>query len=226
MAEWRLFDAGKIPEYTQPQFFAMHGYVDPNQQTGNPQRLAMTARLILEVAELYRAQSFCDLGCNDGGLIRRVQHQFTHAWGYDMGDDPLEVGQRRGLDVRKGNILSYDLQYGDLTACSEVIEHLLDPHSFIRDLPVKLAVFSSPWRETPGEHYMHHAWAWDVAGYREMFQKNGWYVLKQVTCFAGFQAIGVARPDNPPERIGEDSFTSTQAQALGQGIWPSAWRDR
>lgn len=226
MAEWRLFDLGKIPEFTQPEFFAMHGWVNPSEQTGNPQRLAMTARLILELGELFRARTLCDLGCNDGGLIQRVKHQFDRAWGYDMGDDPLEIGKRRGLDTRKGDILSYtSLEYGELTSCSEVIEHLLDPHAFVRDIPVKLAVFSSPWREIPGNHYMHHAWAWDTVGYRRLFLDNGWRVLKQVTCYAGFQAIAVTRPDNMPERIGEESFAAVEAEKLGQGIWPHARRD-
>jgi hypothetical protein len=66
-----------------------------------------------------------------------------------------------------------------LIVATEMIEHMADPHSFVAGLPGNKLILSSPSAETAEWHYEHHAWAWDLEGYRKMVEDAGWTVTHQ-----------------------------------------------
>lgn len=195
MTEWRLFPEGQVPPFTQPGFFAAHPWVDPAAQRGHAARTDMVADLVADVVADHGAQTVTDLGCGDGALLQKIaQRVQVKAWGYDLGVQNLHVATTlRGVDARHGNLLADDLVYGSLLVATEVVEHLVDPRAFVRGLPGSLLILSSPYDEDDREHYVHHAWAWDEAGYRDMVADCGWTVLEQRTCPEGFQAILAVR---------------------------------
>jgi hypothetical protein len=78
---------------------------------------------------------------------------------------------------------------------TEFLEHLADPHGFVRTLPgcYQWVVASSPAFETASSHYAFHTWAWDTDGYRALFERAGFDVLRHE--IAGeFQVLLAAAP--------------------------------
>lgn len=204
MAEWRLFPEGTVPAFTQPDFFRRHGWVPPEAQTGHRERVAMVAAMVAELDVL----EVVDLGAGDGSLLAAVTElrpEIT-AYGYDLGDGNRQRAGAVGRDVRLGDIVA-DLEEllagvdeAAAVVCTEVVEHLLDPHTFVARLAAasagRVVVLSSPSSETDVDHYEHHAWAWDLAGYRHLAEGAGFRVLDQRTAAAAgsaltFQAISL-----------------------------------
>jgi trans-aconitate methyltransferase len=194
--EWRLFPEDQVPQYTKQVFFAGHPWVDPIGQRGHAARTDMVADLVADLVREHGIKSVSDLGCGDGSLLQKIQRRVpVEAWGYDLGRQNIHVATTlRMVDARSGNFLADDLEYGELIVATEVVEHLRDPRGFIRSLPGRMLVLSSPWDEDDRSHYEHHAWAWDEPGYRQMVEDCGWTVTEQRRCPEGFQAVYAVRP--------------------------------
>lgn len=195
MSEWKLFADRVVPAYTTNFFFAGHPWVDPVAQRGHTQRTDMVADLVADVVRDRDIKTVTDLGCGDGSLLQKIQRRVqVEAWGYDLGRQNIHVATTlRDVDARLGDFLADELEYGELIVATEVVEHLVDPRGFIRSLPGKLLILSSPWDEDDNNHYVHHAWAWDEPGYRLMVEDCGWTVEEQRRCPEGFQAVLAVR---------------------------------
>lgn len=193
MAEWRLFPEGTVPEFTTPGFFTAHPWIDPVHQRGHAERIALAVAVITEVVANHPVRDLVDLGCGDGSLLAAVKGLGVPSWGYDLGVDNIRVARERGVDARHGDFTSGVVEYGDLVVATEVVEHMVDPHDWLRQIPGRYLVVSSPYDEDDGNHYEHHAWAWDQAGYRTLVEGAGWRVEDHVDCPAGFQAIAASR---------------------------------
>lgn len=189
--EWKLFD-GAPPFFTEAWFFIQHPWVDPVAQRGHAARTDMVADLVAELVEMRGIESATDLGCGDGALMQKILRRVPalRLWGYDLGRQNLHVATTlRGVDARPASLESSELEYGELLIATEVVEHLADPYGYLRGLPGRLLVLSSPWDEDDKNHYEHHAWAWDLDGYPQLAESCGWTVTEQRTCPEGFQAI-------------------------------------
>ncbi len=187
--EWRLF--GDVPP-EPPQMLATRGWMDLENQPGFAQRADMVARLVLLASGLRPGiRSVTDLGCGDGSLLTRLPSHLT-VWGYEIGPGDVAAGVARNLDVRHADILRDSLDYGDLLVASEVLEHLADPRAFLKALPARPLVVSSPSAETGEWHNPIHSWAWDLPGYRDLMETSGWRVLYQTECNGGRNSFGGA----------------------------------
>lgn len=184
MAEWQLFEPGTVPFFTTPAFFEAHPWVDPNHQHGHAERTAMVAALVRKFAQDHAVSSLVDLGCGDGSLLGQLRDLPIPMWGYDAGAQNGEHARVAGLDVRPADLLSSPIEYADLIVATEVVEHLVDPHGFIRSLPGNKLILSSPSAEDGAWHYEHHSWAWDLDGYAELVKSCGWTVVDHVECDA------------------------------------------
>ncbi len=184
MAEYRLFDKGTIPFFTTIEFFEAHPWIEPSHQLGHRQRTEMVAELVKNFVATTEAQSISDLGCGDGSLLSLLTELPQPKWGYDGGADNVRRAQQNGLDVRQANLFNSDLEYGDLLLCTEVLEHLVDPHGYLEALPGDKIIVSSPSAEDADWHYEHHAWAWDLEGYANLVTGAGWTIVEQTDCAA------------------------------------------
>lgn len=182
MTEWRL-PGGETATPDRP-------WMRLERQPGFTQRAALVtglARLVLHLKP-YTA-TVTDLGCGDGAMLAMLPLG-VRKWGYELGEGDVLQGHRRGLDIRQKNIVTDALEYGDVLIASEVLEHLRDPVAFLRALPDRLLIASSPSAETGTWHNPVHSWAWDLSGFRDLLTRSGWRVLYQAEADGGTNTFG------------------------------------
>jgi hypothetical protein len=185
VTEWRLFEEDTIPEFTTSEFFAAHPWIEPVHQIGHTERTDMVAEVIDDLCEFHLVRSFLDLGCGDGSLLRRISEcrPDTKLRGITASADDAMHAYAYGLDgVEVGDFMRRQIYWEEVTVMTEVLEHLLDPHAFLKTIKSEYLVASSPSAETDTWHYEHHAWAWDLDGYRKLIEDAGWKMLTQREC--------------------------------------------
>jgi SAM-dependent methyltransferase len=194
MGEWRLFEEGTVPEWTTPEWYADRERAPHLEQGLHIGRLNLSARLVAR----ERPASVVDLGAGDGGLLSLLRQLLPEAdcWGYDLQPTNLDGATERGVDVRYGDVVSGAVDWAEAAVVTEMLEHLLDPHAFVRSIAengVRVLVASSPWTEHGGSHYEFHTWAWDHAGYRALIEQAGYRVVAHETVDMFQVIMGVAR---------------------------------
>lgn len=168
-------------------------------------RIVQAARLASDVAGVNYLTDIVDIGAGDGAVlaeIKQTQQYVTRIdryplptlTGYEVIRDSVQrASQVRGVDVREANVTKEALSNEDteftrhvckatrgqrLIVATEFFEHLAGPHAMLRWLSERAEwiIASSPWGETPDKHEYNHAWAWDIDGYVDLFENNGWLV--------------------------------------------------
>lgn len=192
MSEWKLFDTP--PEWTTPEWYAERETAPHLEQEGHRERLHLTAKLANQIVRKLDASLVIDVGAGDGGLLSLIRPTRTlYTVGYDLQQSNVTASANRGPRVRveyRDVIEDWprrDDTIPDVVLCTEMLEHLVDPHGFVQrlwDLPdVKAVVASSPYTEDDTSHYGFHTWAWDLDGYRNLFEDIGWNVTAQETAW-------------------------------------------
>lgn len=191
--EWRLFDEGTVPEYTRPGWYEGREHA-PHLEQGHRPRMGHAAAFIAEAAFSRGFRTVVDLGAGDGGLLSLLGPAFT-AHGYDLMPENVQAAKARGVDVRYGDVLTGDVEWADIAVCTEMLEHLVDPHGFLRSIPdsVKVLVCSSPRDERPGNAYEFHTWAFDMDGYRALVEQAG-FTVQRHRAVDRFQVLLAVRP--------------------------------
>jgi len=178
VAEYRFFPEGTIPEYTTPEWYAERESAPHLEQDLHRGRLTTAAALAKMYADRH-GYSVIDLGAGDGGLLSLLDG--VNCWGYDLQQSNVDAAKVRGVDVRYGNVFDIpDDQWAPIAVATEMIEHLVDPHGFVRYVAQRsqFLVASSPWTETPEDHYGYHTWGWDMDGYATLLKQNGFNVIQ------------------------------------------------
>jgi Methyltransferase domain len=210
MSEWRLFPEGTVPVHTTAAWYAGRERAPHLEQAGHTQRLYEAAAQVHAAARdlVDGKPTVSDLGAGDGGLLCLLNpDQFTAVWGYDLAPANVEgAWNGRHVNVEYGDVVAgwcqltgfeqrTPISFGTVSVATEMLEHLVDPHGFVRTIGQnsRVLVASSPWMERPGAAYEFHTWAWDPDGYRAMLEQGGFEVVKQQIC-GGFQVLtGVRR---------------------------------
>ena len=176
--EAQLFEPGTIPDFTTASWYESRARAPHLEQEPHASRLRKTAEHVRDAIDFYDLATVVDLGSGDGGLLSLLDG--IPCWGYDLQQSNVSGAVERAVDVRLGDILTGDLQWGDVAVATEVVEHLLDPSAFLQRVHAhsSVVVASSPWTETADSHYAFHAWAWDQDGYSDLFARNGWSVTR------------------------------------------------
>lgn len=195
--EYRLFDPENPPEWLDPEWWRDRPHCD---HLGSPTgahvarlhaaaQLAARATLLDPVPERHTPY-VVDLGAGDGALLSLLPEPLrSSSYGYDA----IKADVRYAVDVRKVEVhlrnvaraldaVPFTLPLGPVVVLTEVLEHMADPHGFLRKLHaqdgVRYVVASSPHSETPERHEWNHAWAWNQNGYREMFWNAGFTAVQ------------------------------------------------
>lgn len=195
MSEWQLFEPGTVPECTLPSWYETRERAPHVDQPAHRARLELAADMVRFAVDQYQVRSVVDLGCGDGGLLSLLSScSFEHdvpMWGYDLQRSNVNPAVlEREVDARYGDVVAGDVEWGELAITTEMLEHLLEPHEFVRRIAQQsqVIVASSPFIETDQSHYEHHVWAWDVPGYRSLIEQAGYHVERHETT-SMFQVI-------------------------------------
>lgn len=195
MGEWRLFPEGTVPEYTKPDWYAGRDRAPHLEQGEHRDRLIEAAAQVHAAAiEFFdHMPTVSDLGAGDGGLLSILDRsRIIAAWGYDLQQTNVDAARsQRCADVVLGDVVegwatpysrlgTIPIQFGDISVCTEMLEHLIDPHWFVKSIVrSRVLVASSPWTERPGSAYEFHTWAFDPDGYRALLEQGGYRVVRQ-----------------------------------------------
>lgn len=173
--EWKLF--GDSVDYISAEWYSDRESAHHLEESNHSERLSVAKEFISKAVELG-GKSISDLGCGDGGLLSILSDLDVKSWGYDLAPNNVEYAVNvRKVDARYTDFNSDDVEYGDITVMTEVLEHMEDPHSVLKDLPSKYIVVSSPYNESNLWHYEFHLWAWDDEGYSKFITDAGYKIL-------------------------------------------------
>ena len=201
MTEYRLFPEGTVPEFTTREWYAGRDRAPHLEQHENGHRARLMealsqARALLGVPGI---DTLVDLGCGDGGLLSLIPALGDfRCWGYDLCPANVQAARaERGADVMLLDMAAHPdvIRWADLAVCTEMLEHLADPHAFTRQIGAhcRAIVASSPAWETSNMHYEFHAWAWDMEGYRALIEQAGFTVTRHEIAGGGYQVISGIR---------------------------------
>ncbi|HEX3778589.1 MAG TPA: class I SAM-dependent methyltransferase [Pseudonocardiaceae bacterium] len=200
MGEWQLFEPGTVPAHTTPEWYASRERAPHVDQAEHRGRLDIAAGFVGEVVREFGVVSLADLGAGDGGLLSLVVERMPEmrgaVWGYDLQQSNVDGARERGMNVFYGDVVDPDnggrapTTWGDIAVATEMLEHLVDPHAFVRRIRrhATWLIASSPHSERPGAAYEFHTWAWDLDGYRALVEQGGFAVQRQET-WGPFQVI-------------------------------------
>lgn len=179
--EFKLFD-GDVAQVSTFEFHKDRERAAHLEQPAHRPRLLHAANLV-KVAIGLGAATVSDLGCGDGGLLQLLRPMDVTAWGYDFAPANAAGWDERGVTAFALDVFGADrgeVDFGDVTVVTEVLEHLTDPHGEVAWIAEhsRFIVASSPWNEGPEGHDECHAWCWDVEGYRALIEGGGFRVIR------------------------------------------------
>ncbi|MEV8610269.1 methyltransferase domain-containing protein [Amycolatopsis sp. NPDC051373] len=188
MAEHRLYDPADPPAWLDPMWWADSESCNHLAHPGgvHTARLTAVADTVTSLVREHRIDWITDVGAGDGALLSLLPAGLRRsACGFELITESVRYANDvRGVEVREANVLTDDIPWGaptNVVACTEMLEHLPDPHGFVGGVLAANAdwvVASSPHGETPERHEWNHAWAWDHDGYAAMFTAAGFDVVE------------------------------------------------
>lgn len=195
MTQWRLFDGDTTPTVSTMEFHAARQRAPHLEQPGHRPRLLLAAELIRGLHPV----SVVDLGCGDGGLLALLaEDPPIRAWGYDFCPANARGWSDRGVSGELRDVFNgHDVpRWGQVAVLTEVLEHLADPPAALAWVArhVRYVVASSPQWETDTAHDECHAWAWDQAGFRGLFEPE-FEILSHVAVDWSQVLVGRIRDD-------------------------------
>lgn len=203
--EARLFEEGTVPECTTPEWYAGRERAPHLEEGAHQARLHRTNELVRGfIDDAGAGYTVVDLGAGDGGLLQLVATNppdgLVDAFGYDLQQTNVAGAAERGVDVRLGDCVAGEISWGTvlcrrIAVATEMLEHLVDPHTFVAKIGAEAdyLVASSPYTETAESHYAFHTWAWDFAGYEDLLRQNGWRPVVHEPVGGMFQVIAAIR---------------------------------
>jgi 2-polyprenyl-3-methyl-5-hydroxy-6-metoxy-1,4-benzoquinol methylase len=193
VAEYRLFtgDVANVSTFG----FHEHRERAPHLEQGvHRGRLRLAADMVREAVDRIETRitapcEVIDLGCGDGGLLSLISHlPWVKAYGFDFQPSNEQGWKERNVNAALVNFVEdFDtvIPTADIYVMTEVLEHLTDPHGFVRKIRARAdnvqLIASSPWTEHAGSHDECHAWAWDQEGYKQLMLQANFNVVRHET---------------------------------------------
>lgn len=169
MTEYR-FEGAEY--FATEQFHEDREAADHLHEPGHMARLWCVAGIVNDI--IWRQGhdlTIIDYGCGNGGLLSLLHS--SNAKGYDFQPANVTQAQQLGRNVEHRDFVN-NPDRSNIAIMTEVLEHMDDPHGFLRNLECNILVASVPLGETPEHHYEYHVWGWDGDGFANMLTANGY----------------------------------------------------
>lgn len=177
-----------------------------------PEKFAVTdfvqARLdeiVSDFSSYKQNNRLLDVGCCGGALMQAALRAGWDAQGMDVSQPAIDHARKLGLKVFQGELQQADYpdEHFDVITCSEVLEHVPDPHLLVQEIARILRPGGLVWMTTPhgkGLSARLIGADWSVVcppTHLQLFTAAG---LKSVFSTAGFCRVRVTmRGTNPHE---------------------------
>ena len=168
MAEYRFADTDY---FATEEFHAEREAADHLHDAGHRERMHVAAGMVNRLVVDHNLTTVTDYGCGNGGLLSLVRA--PRIVGYDFCPANVEAAKELGRPVEHLDFTTAPLQEADVAVMSEVLEHMNDPHGFLKRLQCHHLVASVPHGETDEDHYEYHLWGWDAGGFAAMLVGAG-----------------------------------------------------
>lgn len=131
-----------------------------------------------------------EYGCGFGGILDYFKSNGCVTYGCDLDRKAVEYGKSRGLDLHHGDIQtleSIEIK-PDIVILSHLLEHIADPHSFLKRIRKIMKADSCLYIEVPGSKRPEKLWKrtiqpghlmyFDLETLKKMVQKCGFSIVK------------------------------------------------
>jgi len=167
------------PKYDDEELAAIYDQMyDHVKWDEHRTRVAWTVRRLNLFITFQRPpiERVVDLSCGDGAILNGIHGPMEKEYGDLVAANHLTMPNRLAEE-------SVKLVTGDLLICSETLEHLDDPDSFLHDAAkhFKYIAITTPLGETDVDDNWEHYWGWDLMGVNQMLRQTGWYPLVEET---------------------------------------------
>jgi len=96
------------------------------------------SRVDVALGLLERGKRLLDVGCGDGILGYFAREKYEEVYGVDISEEALEIARRRGVKTKRVNLnkgkLPFRDEFFDAVVCLDVIEHVFEPRSLIKEI--------------------------------------------------------------------------------------------
>jgi len=174
--EYKLFDQ---PHSHDMAFYQDRAMADHINQGDHRPRLLSVADEVIELSKNEEIKTIGDFGCGNGGLISYLADKVEQKiFGYDLQPSNVQFAKEHGRPVELKDFINEEVKWPDLLICTETLEHLVDPHGFLKKASKKskYVVASTPGYETASFHAPFHLWVWTEESFKDVFQ--GWEIVK------------------------------------------------
>lgn len=132
----RLREDVMLKHYAHDQYFSgrTHGYADYAVQEPSLRR---TFRRLLQtlVQHIGTGGALLEIGCGYGYLLDEACPYFRHRVGTDFSSEAVSMAKRKADDVYQGGVDAVpNTEVFDCVIATHVIEHVYQPHEFIKSL--------------------------------------------------------------------------------------------
>jgi len=152
------------------------------------------------LARHSRGRRVCDVGCGEGSFLASLGSEWER-WGIEPSRSGVESGKSKGLRVMCGTLESVpEPNQIDVLTAQDVLEHVVDPATFLRAARARLADAGllvlvtgdpgSPTARVAGRHWSYLRWCGHVS---VMSGK----ALRQLLNQTGFEVVTCLRVNHP-----------------------------
>lgn len=114
--------------------------IEPEAFASRAEKLYDRYRWLLEGLVEDKAESYLDLACYLGSLVITASSRGIKSSGVDLTKDAIDIAKKRAeklgvkADFYLDNIEKFDKVHADVVSAFEVLEHVVDPEAFIKNI--------------------------------------------------------------------------------------------
>jgi len=146
---------------------------------------------VVSILQNMGIQSFVDVGCGAGKVLKKAQELGIQAYGIDLNRNAVRTAKERGLSVYLPGTVPPGTPTPEALTLLQTIEHVQDPVAFLSEIvkenPCRTLILSAPCHESllgyskdPLSWPPHHFTSWTERSFRILGEKVG-YDLHQVS---------------------------------------------